>query len=277
MGATKERLMMKKIKPLRLFQFFFLITVLFGSQIPWAEATTPSVKLTEKEVLWIQNHPVIRHAPDPDFAPFEFSTPDGDYQGIASDYLTLIGQKLGITFKSLPSPSWADSLENVKQGRADLVTVAAYTAERAEYMHFTSSYIEIPDVILVRKNINKPMTLDDFKGKEIAVIEGWAANDYIREKYPEIHLKLVADVQKGLEETAVGLVDATVMGIATASHWIEKSQITNLRVAGETGYVYKLSFASRKDWPLLNQILEKSLNTITHEERTSIVHAHLCI
>jgi PAS domain S-box-containing protein len=61
-----------------------------------------------------------------------------------------------------------------------------------------------------------------------------------------------------------------VENLATASYYIEKEGISNLRIAGESGYSYKMTFASRKDWPLLNSILEKGLAQISAAEKKAI-------
>jgi diguanylate cyclase (GGDEF)-like protein len=248
-----------------------LLTVL---AIPAWLLASPQVQipgLTQEEILWLEKHPVIRHAPDPDYAPLESCNSKARPIGIAPAYLALIGKKLGVRFEAKCTSSWAASLDKVRNRQADLVTVATKTAERAKYMLFTSPYITLPDVILVRTDQQNMLNMADLKGKTISVIEGWAANDWIREYYPEIKLKLVRNVETALREVSFGMVDATVLGLAAASHGIEQTKITNLKMAGESGYVYHLSLASRKDWPLLNSILEKALNTIGGKEHDAIM------
>ena len=66
------------------------------------------------------------------------------------------------------------------------------------------------------------------------------------------------------------MVDAMIANIALATYYIEKDGITNLRTAGESGYVYKWGFASRNDWPELNQILQKGINLIDESEKIEI-------
>ena len=46
--------------------------------------------------------------------------------------------------------------------------------------------------------------------------------------------------------------------------------ITNLCIAGRTSHKYDLSIASRKDLPILNNILKKGLSSVTPKERNEI-------
>jgi PAS domain S-box-containing protein len=62
-----------------------------------------------------------------------------------------------------------------------------------------------------------------------------------------------------------------VGNLATASYYIAKLGITNLRVAAETGYFARLALASRKDWPELNAILQKGVSAIGPDEKQVIL------
>ena len=63
--------------------------------------------LTGDQRAWLDDHPVIRLAPDPDFAPIEFFEGD-EYVGIAADYVALIEDALGIEFEIVRLPDWAE-------------------------------------------------------------------------------------------------------------------------------------------------------------------------
>ncbi|MFP6734460.1 MAG: transporter substrate-binding domain-containing protein [Rhodospirillales bacterium] len=55
--------------------------------------------LNEEERGWLKEHPVIRFTPDPSFPPFEFFDEQGQFRGIAADYIDLIQKKLNIRFE----------------------------------------------------------------------------------------------------------------------------------------------------------------------------------
>jgi two-component system sensor histidine kinase/response regulator len=231
--------------------------------------STSKLMLTYKEQQWIDAHPVIRIASDPDYAPFQFRNKAGDSDGLANDFLALIAQKLGVRFEYLKPDTWAESLQLVKERKADMVAVATETPEREEYMRFTTPYVEFPDVVISRSE-QTFSSLEELRGRRLVSIEGFAINGFLREKYPKIELLMAADVQSQLQMVSTGEADAAVMNLATTTYAIEKWQITNLHINNLTGFTYKLAFAARKDWPMLARLLDKALATVTEEERKQI-------
>jgi two-component system sensor histidine kinase/response regulator len=239
-------------------------------------SSTTQLILTDKEQQWIDAHPLIRIASDPDYAPFQFSNNTGNSTGLANDFLGLIAQKLGIRFEYLKSDTWVESLQRVKQRKADMVAVATQTPERLEYMHFTEPYVEFPDVVISRSE-QKFSSLEALSGRRLVTIEGFAINGYLRDNYPNIELLLASDVQNQLQMVSTGEADAAVMNLATTTYVIEKLKITNLHINNLTGFTYKLSFAARKDWPMLAHLLDKALATITEKERERLLRKWITV
>ena len=228
-----------------------------------------SAPFTAAERAWLKSHPEIRFAPDPDFPPTEFFDGGGRYSGITSDYLALLEKKLGIHFKIIHLRNWDEILSQAENRHIDLFT-ATKTPQRSRFALFSSPFLELPAAIIVRKNVHAPLTMDTLKGMKVSVVSGYAIQEFITRNSPEIQLDVVPDVQTGLRKVSFGTSDAFVENLGTASYYIEKEAITNLRIAGESGYAYKMALASRKDWPLLNNILEKGLAQISEAEKKAI-------
>ncbi len=57
---------------------------------------------------FIADHPIIRYAADPDFAPIDFVV-NGRHRGLAKDYLDLIAEGSGLRFRRQNYPTWADA------------------------------------------------------------------------------------------------------------------------------------------------------------------------
>ncbi len=226
--------------------------------------------LTRNEREWLAEHPEIRIAPDPDFPPTEYFDEDGKYRGISADYIALMEIKLGIKFKIVHLDNWDKVLEQAKSRQVDMFGAAVQSVQRSEYMLFTRPYLNFPAVIIVRESVKKTLTLKKLRNMKVAVVSSYATHEYVAYNYPELDLDVVPDVQTGLRKVSFGMVDAFVGNLATATYYINEEGITNLRMSGESGHAYELAFASRKDWPILNQILEKGLAQISEEDRKEI-------
>jgi PAS domain S-box-containing protein len=230
----------------------------------------PEDILTHDERAWLGNHPGIRLAPERSYPPFIFVDTDGKLKGMSLDYMTLLEQKLGVKFQVLESTNLASILDQVRQGEADVVTSLMQTPERAEYMIFTPPYISTPAVIIVRNSREGTLALDQMADMKIAVGDGYGVQSFLQKNYSRLLLLPVEDDESCLKSVSFGETDAAVVDLASASHIIENLHITNLRVAGQVGFTYELSLASRKDWPILNSILIKGLAEISGEERDAI-------
>ncbi len=259
-----------KIKRLKWF-WTALILVLFTflAVFTLSSSSQNSDPLSAEERSWLKSHPVIRFAPDPDFPPTEYFDSSGRYCGMTADYLALLEKKLDIHFKIIRLRNWNEVIGQAKSRNIDIFTASA-TPQRANFALFTSPYLKLPAAIITREKVKDPLTMDKLKGMKVSVVAGYAVQEFISRQYPEVNLDLVADVQTGLRKVSFGTSDAFVENLATASYYIEKEGIANLRFAGESGYSYKMAFASRKDWPLLKNILEKGLTLVSDTEKKAI-------
>ena len=263
-----------KIKLIKLSLCFFLLALIVPGQALLAQETSfkpqLGLNLTQKEKVWLQDHPEIKLSPDPDFPPIEFIDSSGEYKGIAADYIALLEKKLPIKFKILKYKNWDEVIEKSKSRETDMWGAATPTTQRLEYMLFTKPFIELPAVIIVRENINESLTIKDLKGLKVAVISGYGIHDHLSINNSDIKLDVVPDISTGLKKVSFGMVDAMIVNIALATYGIEKDRISNLRIAGKSGYIYKLGFATRNDWPELNQILQKGIDQIHKSQRNKI-------
>ncbi len=275
--SFSKRIMTTAAKPIckRALVILAILTLatisLSGVCIAQDDNTTFPDFLSLEEKKWLSEHPSINLAPDPAFLPIEIIDEQGNYKGIAADYIHLLEKKINVKFNILALKNWDEVLQKTKEKKNDMWGAATPTPQRREYMLFTKPFIELPAVILVRKGVDKLLNnVDDLKGMRVAVVSGYGVHDYLSNKYPSLELDPVPDIQTGLKKASFGLVDAMISNIALATFYIEEGGITNLRIGGESGFVYKWGIASRKDWPELNSILEKGLAKITPEERIKI-------
>ena len=257
---------------------FWLLLTLFvtlGAGVWFLQASrptahTPAGLLTNEEIEWLSQHPVLRLAPDPNFPPLEYFDEAGRYRGLIADYYPLLEDHLGVRFTIVKAATWDAVLAMAKRREVDVLGAAQQTPARDGYLNFSQPIIDIPNVIIVPKQIVGEVGFAKLSGKRLAITRGNALDEYVRASYPAIQVVSVADDLAGLREVSFGRADATVVNFAIASYLIERHGIANLRVAGDSGRPNALHIASRNDWPLLNGILSKGLAAITEAERQDI-------
>lgn len=227
--------------------------------------------LSPHEREWLSTHQVITVAPDPEYPPIEYFDRTGACKGIAADYLALLASRLGLHFEFVRLSNRSEAHERVRNREADMCGAAAVTPQRLEYLLFTSPFIEFPSVIIVRSDIKEALTLEKLAGSKVAVVSGHSDHEYVTDNYPHLELDVVPTIEAGLRRVSFGMADALVANLAAATYYTGKEGITNLRVAGNTGYIFRLAFACRKDWPELAGILEKGVNSVSQAESQALV------
>jgi PAS domain S-box-containing protein len=247
-----------------------LVLIFLSGALPAARAQAPG-PLTAQEREWLSAHPEIAIAPDPSYPPVEYFDARGDYRGMAADLVALVEQVLSVRFRIVHLQNWDEIIEKAKQRQIDMFGAAAETPQRSGYMQFTSPFFEFRSVIIVRDSVVQSLTPEKLNGMKVAVVSGYADHDYLVNHYPLLDLVAVPSVETGLRKVSFGMADALVANLAAATYFIEQEGITNLRVAGDTGYVYRLAFGVRSDWPELVGILEKGLAQIGSEKKAAIV------
>ncbi len=269
---------------IRLLAKVFVLLVLYvGSIIPASadkEGTAPVGELRQqttagdRELLsaeerhWLSQHPRIRIGIT--VIPPQILRAQEEYKGLSIDYIRLLENKLGYRFELIPYPTWNDVINASKNRQIDMIFAAQQTPERLTYLHFSKPYIELPNMILVRRDHKGGASLQALKGWRVTVSEGSAVHEYLKTNFSDLILVPVQDELNGLMKVSLGEADAMVVEISRASYYIDKAGILNLRVAGDAKFLYQLRFAVRDDWPLLTDILDKGLDSITEAERETI-------
>ena len=227
--------------------------------------------LNRDEIAWLDKQGAsIRVSPEDNYPPFSFSQ-SGVWLGMSSDYLRLIEDRLNVRFQVGTAQNLDSILKQARAGTVDLVTSLKSTPERDQYLAFTPPYVKVPTVIVMRKSDALGKWPEAFKGKSVAVGNGYGVQQFLQRAYPDVTLSLVVDDLDGLHKLAFGEVDAVIMDIASASYFIEHGKITGLRIHSEFEYVYELSFAVRKDLVLLREVLTKTLQEIPEADKQAVL------
>jgi len=234
------------------------------------QENSSAISLTAEERAWLREHPVIRVVQDPGWPPVEFADDKGGGIGISGDYLKLLEQRIGIKFERIQGLTWQEAYARLKRHEIDMTTSVAVTPERLEFWVFTKPYMKIPIAIFTQRDVTYISNMRELSGKKVAIVEGYAVNDWIPRDFPDIQLVKVKNAKEGLDLLQEGKVFAYIDNMLVGGYYISKTKAMNVKIAGETPYMNAQSMAVRKDWPVLEGILQKALDSITEGERDSI-------
>jgi ABC-type amino acid transport substrate-binding protein len=232
--------------------------------------------LAPNQEAWLLKHKgTLVVFPEKNYPPFSFvsSSPSIRPKGLAVDYLDLIARKIGAQPTYMEARSRGSILTDLKSGKEGIALALSETDDRGEYLYFSEPFITLPAVIVTRKDFKtggKELSLGDFNAKQVAMTDGYAVMDYVKNNYQRIIIEPVTDDEVALQKLLLGEVDAAVMDLASLSYYTSNDVVSYVTIAGQTGFEYKLSFAVPKNLPDLQIILNAGLKEVTPSERTVI-------
>ncbi|HET8806878.1 MAG TPA: transporter substrate-binding domain-containing protein, partial [Methylophaga sp.] len=230
-----------------------------------------AVEFSDVEKAYIAENPTIKLGADNSWAPYEFETPDGEHAGIAADMLALISQKSGLQFEAIPDV-WAVTMNRMRNGDIIGLSCAAKTPERSEYLWFSDPYMSMSLGILVQKDRHDIRNIDNLQGQTVAINRNSYLHEWLEKQYPQINLHLTKSNDEAIEAVSFSQADAYIGNIAVATSVMKQRYLSNLQVVAKVpGLNTHASIAIDKDQPVLIGIIEKSLATVSAEEKQRIV------
>jgi diguanylate cyclase (GGDEF)-like protein/PAS domain S-box-containing protein len=231
-----------------------------------------NLNLTKEELTYIKNKKEITYCIDPNWMPFE-KIVDSKHIGITSDYFKIFEKKIGIPLKLIPTSSWSESLSYVKNRKCDIISLLAETSKRKEYLDFTNTYIQSPLVIVTRNDelfISDIPDISNLKNKQIGIVKDYAYIDILKKKYPNINIYEVKNVEDGLNKVKNKELYGFIDTLTTVSYVIQNKFISQVKISGKIDENWDLGIGVRNDEPLLGNIFNKAISTLTFEDKQLI-------
>lgn len=243
-----------------------------------AAGARAATELSAAQRDWLQAHPQVRLGVERDYGPFVYQGPDGRATGLSIDMLELVRQRLGLGVQALPPAPLQDLLTAARRGEADLLTSLRPTPERGEFLLFTRPYVSVPAVLAVRAGTGDPATLGEvadplrsFVGRMVAVGAGYAVESVVRQRHPQVQWQPVRDDVVALRGVAEGRYAAAVLDSASLAFVQREHRLPPLRAVGRVGFDYTLSFAVRRDWPQLRDLLDAGIVDLPVADRQRVL------
>ncbi len=252
-------------RKLPLFLLFKLGLILFTS------CSNESV-LSEKQNEWLQRQDSIKVAIYPYHPPYQIINEQGNVDGVFTEYLELIEEKIGYEFHHKIYKTWPELMEDVRKEKVDLIVEMHPTKKRKEYLNFYAFLFESPHMIVTRKNDYTGSKISDFSDKTMILPKDYAIAEILKRKYPELALVTDgADDLSCLQKLNSGEYDAYIGPKAVVHYLIRTKNLNNLKIAGETDLSYKTGIAVFKKNEILNKIISRATKAVTRKEKQAIL------
>jgi diguanylate cyclase (GGDEF)-like protein/PAS domain S-box-containing protein len=235
----------------------------------------PVVQLTVKEREWLENHKTIRIAFDGSLPPYSFLNDAGQPEGIAIEVMNILSKRLGIKFETYPQTAWNKLYEAAAARKVDVVATMVNRADRKQWFIFTQPYLLKSLVIMTKRDNTLIKNRSDLAGKKVALVKGYQFVDRIIKEFPSLTPYFVSSMLDELKAVSAEKADAAVTFMATANYLQTKHLLTDLKIAAfydsdNINENINESIAVRNDWPILADILQKGLSSISEEEMQNI-------
>ena len=200
----------------------------------------------------------LKSAAEIDYPPFSFVDADGMASGFSVELLraALSAMRREVTFRTGP---WAKVRLWLERGEVQALPLVGRTPEREPLFDFTFPYMSIHGAIVVRKGETKIRNLRDMRGKQVAVMKGDNAEEFLRREEQGIKIHTTATFGQALRELSEGRYAAVVIQRLVALRLIKKLNLTNLQVVNHPieGFRQDFCFAvkegDRETLALLNE------------------------
>jgi PAS domain S-box-containing protein len=267
---------------LRLVIHFLLCTQLLLFLLPFSLPAADSAKtasstlFSQEEQQYLDKKKQITMCIDPAWLPLE-AIVDKRHVGMTAEYMKLFSETIGIPIVLVPTKSWPQSISYAKERKCDIYSLAMPTPERETYMLFTSPYLSIPLVMAAKSKTPFIDNITTIIDQKIGMVKGYAFNELLQTRYPEMQIVNVASVNDGLEKVVQGEIFGFIGTLATVGYSIQKNFVGELKISGKFDERWSLGIGARNDEPLLADIFEKAIASIELSTQQEILNHWIAV
>lgn len=189
----------------------------------------------------------LRVALDGTFAPHAMPSLSGGIEGFNVDLAKLIAERLGTTIQ-IDAAQFSGLVPALQAGTYDfLVAPVTVTEERSANMIFTEGFMDTNFTFMQLAGTEPGKSLEDYRGKTLAVNKGSNYEGYLNEHAEELELTVTSygTTSDAVEAVTTGRAFAALAGNTSAAWAAKKNPRLLLGAEIATGLVWGLPF--RKD------------------------------
>jgi len=248
--------------------------MLLSLQKGFADADYQDVSfLTAEENAYLHELKEIKMCVDPNWMPFEYVNKQGVYEGILADFVYLFSQKLHIPFVLEKTEDYSQSRRFLKEGKCDIIVGEQITDEVKKLFLVTKPYFSTPRAFATHIDAR---LVHDFSqiahSGKIGVLKDSPAEVLLPKIYAGIQLVSLKSSSEGLRKVASRELVAFVNTLPALVYTIQHDGLSNVKISGVFNSSVELSMLVYKKREKLVPILNKTIDTVTQQEKQTILN-----
>lgn len=215
-----------------------------------------SVELTSEERAWLAAHQEINVGVKHSWKPVEFLSDQKNFRGITMDYLHAIEPALGVKFKLF-------NIDEKSTIKADILSSVSNpkTINPDEYL-LTKPIHSFSYAIYVHKDNRNIKSMEDLNHQKVAVFGQGLLVNYLKQDYANLYLINLEEIEEAFVDIERKYSVAYIGNEMVVDYEANLQGISFLKKVGYVPFNTELRMAVRKDWPILQSILDKSFSAL---------------
>ncbi len=194
----------------------FLLVIFFALPLQESNANT-HWKISKK----------LHSASELDYPPFAIVHPDGSAGGFSVELLEAASHAAGLTVAFNVGP-WSQIKRDLAKKKIDVLPLVSFSEERDTVYDFTAPYLRMNGTVFVREGYSAITTISDLKEKEVLVMEGDTAHEYLQHKQLTDKIITTLSFEEAFQLLAAGKHDAVVVQQIVGLEIIKKLNLKNV-------------------------------------------------
>ncbi len=201
--------------------------------------------------------------------PYAWLDSENKPKGLLVDFWRLWAKKQGVEVR-FELTTWFNSLELVKQGKADANGGAFYTLSRREFFIFSDPILDVSTSLFVH-NSQGINSLDDLGTMTVGSLKGDRTTEYMTRNHPQLNIKLFDDNYKLIESAKKGEIKAFAKDAPIAKYLLSKYEMLG-KYTELVLYRDKFRALINKDDKTFQETVNDGLAKISNQEKEELAH-----
>ena len=230
------------------------------------------VKLDEAHWRWLRERGTLRLGTSaPDYAPFDLTLNNHDFEGITADYADLLAQLLNIRIEVRRYESREAVIGALKRGELDLLGTANGFEAADPELAMSLAYAEDLPTLVTPTGASSDLPTD-LAGQRVAMLDHYLPPQVVRDFYPHASLQLYPSTLSAIGAVAFGQADVYLGDSISANYLINNNYLNNVQLADFSRMeMNPFAFAMNRDSLHLRRVVDAALEAIPVGERMTIL------